>query len=126
MTRINKLCVSVAVFCILPAVMPEAGYADSTAPPADAVELRQNTPNPFNPHTVITYHIPGPCRVRLEVFDAAGRRVKILADRTRSSGDYSVNWDGRDSQGRQVASGHYFYRMRTERGALTRRLIVIK
>jgi flagellar hook assembly protein FlgD len=41
-------------------------------------------------------------------------------------GDQSIQWDGRDQNGNLVASGHYFYRMKTSRGTVTKRMIVIK
>ncbi|HTY39226.1 MAG TPA: VWA domain-containing protein [Bacteroidota bacterium] len=73
--------------------------------------LSQNYPNPFNPSTTISYSVPEEARVRLAIFDLLGREVKSLADAMRSPGTYSVVWDGKNSEGRTVESGVYFYRM---------------
>ncbi|HUU46537.1 MAG TPA: FlgD immunoglobulin-like domain containing protein [Acidobacteriota bacterium] len=105
---------------------------DSGGPPATDLgfTLMQNRPNPFvmyyDTETSIEYSLEKPTGVTLDIYNVLGRKVRNLIARSVGAGDHIVNWDGRDSQGRQVASGHYFYRMRTDRGALTRRLIVIK
>jgi hypothetical protein len=47
------------------------------------------------------------------VFDATGRTVRTLASGHQKAGFYSVNWDSRDSHGKQVPYGVYFYRLDT-------------
>jgi len=49
--------------------------------------------------------------VRLEVFDAMGRRVRMLADGPYPAGFHAQVWDQRDAQGRAVAAGVYLYRI---------------
>jgi len=49
--------------------------------------------------------------VRLAVFDAAGRLVRVLENGERPAGDYSVVWDGRDSWGSRVDAGVYYCRL---------------
>lgn len=75
--------------------------------------LMQNTPNPFNPSTVIRYAVMGDRRVRteLEVFNSLGQRVRTLVDEEQGEGFYSVVWDGRDDRGHLVSSGVYVYRL---------------
>jgi hypothetical protein len=74
--------------------------------------LHQNVPNPFNPATAIEYDVPSPGgKVTIEVFDVAGRLVKTLVSSHKSPGSWSVNWDGKDNNGRNVATGIYFYRL---------------
>ena len=80
-------------------------------------------PNPFNPETTLRLEIPAPATVRLDVYDAAGQRVRTLLSRPLSAGLHSVNWDGRDADGHAVGSGTYFVRLeapgfRTERKML--------
>ncbi len=88
--------------------------------------LEQNYPNPFNPTTSIRFFVPGPMRVRLEIFDTQGRRVRTLVDRAYAYGRHEVTWDGRDDRGRSVASGLYFYRLTTDGTTLTRKLTLLK
>ena len=54
--------------------------------------LSQNSPNPFNPATVITYALPGVSRVRITVYDSRGRLVQALVDKEQSSGRHTVKW----------------------------------
>jgi hypothetical protein len=99
---------------------------DPIAVPAAAIALGQNAPNPFNPRTVIGYYLPEPCRVRLEVFDAGGRRIAVLVDGTQAKGAYSVDWDGRSDGGAAVASGVYFYRLSAGKTSLSRKMILLR
>ncbi len=94
-----------------------------------AFSLMQNAPNPFNPSTTISYSLPKdtePVRVKLTVYDIRGRTVSVLADRVQDGGDYTVNWDGTDEAGRQVASGVYFYRLRAGSFTATRKMVMLK
>jgi hypothetical protein len=73
--------------------------------------LFQNSPNPFNPQTNITYDIPegDSRRVRLKVYNVRGKLVKNLVDEIKEAGRYTVHWDGRDNRGRKLGTGIYFY-----------------
>jgi len=79
--------------------------------PGMGLMLGQNVPNPFNPDTVITYHLPERTRVRLDVFDLQGRRLARLRDEVQDAGRHQVRWDGRDAGGRPVGSGTYLVRV---------------
>lgn len=77
----------------------------------DKFELLQNYPNPFNPTTTISYSIPKPEKVTLEIFDILGQRVAVLKNENQSPGFYSVKWNGMNQNGEFVATGVYFYRL---------------
>ena len=49
--------------------------------------------------------------VRIEVFDLQGRLIRRLADQRYEPGQWSVDWDGRDSRGNRVAGSVYLCRM---------------
>jgi len=70
-----------------------------------------NYPNPFNPQTTIEFYTPNAREVRAEIINAAGQRVRVLADRYFSEGFHSLIWNGRDDSGRKAAGGIYFYRL---------------
>ena len=107
-------------------------------------ELLQNYPNPFsaggavpagrqgsafggNPTTTITFKLPRGAQVRLEVFSVLGKIIRRLADGPLNAGIYSVEWDGRDDGGQQVASGVYFNCLLIDgRFVHTRRLSLIR
>lgn len=90
--------------------------------------LYQNRPNPFNPTTEIRFDVSGAGdpRVRLVVYDVAGRAVRMLIDDRRSAGSYTVGWDGRGDAGGMLSSGVYYYRMRVGNLVQTRKMMLLK
>jgi hypothetical protein len=71
--------------------------------------LFQNAPNPFLSSTRIAFSLKEAGHLRLSVFDAKGRLVRVLVDEVRRSNHYVESWDGRDRSGRAVPAGMYFY-----------------
>ena len=89
--------------------------------------LEQNYPNPFNPRTTITYGLPVRTHVRLAVYNALGQKVRTLVDQEQISGVHIVAWDGLDDGGGQLASGIYFYRLKTQDGfTATKKAVLIR
>ena len=68
-------------------------------------------PNPFHGFTSIRFRTPAAGRVKLEVFDTAGRRVRTLLDRDVDAGWKDVRWAGLDDDGRALPSGTYLVRL---------------
>jgi hypothetical protein len=89
-------------------------------------QLSQNFPNPFNPTTRIAFSLPRSLNVRLEVFNLLGQKVKTLIDQHFSAGQHSVEWDGTDDSGDEVASGVYFYRIRAGDFSDARKMLILK
>ncbi|MBN2357507.1 T9SS type A sorting domain-containing protein [candidate division KSB1 bacterium] len=77
----------------------------------EAYALLQNYPNPFNPQTHIEFHLPQPGEVRLSIFDIQGREVRRLLQGYVSAGRHNMTWNGRDTTGKLMPSGMYFYRL---------------
>ena len=75
-------------------------------------ELQQNYPNPFNSSTVIRLDLPKDGEIQLVVYNLMGQKVAELIDGPRQAGSYTLRWDGRDLEGRELASGVYVYRLR--------------
>lgn len=73
--------------------------------------LAQNYPNPFNPVTIVRYSLPVRSRVRLEIYDLLGRKLKTLVDAEEEAGFRSTEWDATDGTGVPASSGIYFCRM---------------
>ncbi|MEO0114372.1 MAG: FlgD immunoglobulin-like domain containing protein [candidate division WOR-3 bacterium] len=71
-------------------------------------------PNPFGKGTLISYGLPIASNVKLAVFDATGRNVRTLTETSQPAGRYSVIWDGKDQQGKDLANGIYFIRMKAD------------
>jgi hypothetical protein len=93
---------------------------------ASGIRLLPSTPNPFRLDTAIHYTLPAAVDVHLAVYDAAGRLVRVLESARRPAGSHRVVWDGRSGDGRRVAGGVYFYRLRAGGEALTRRAILTR
>lgn len=89
-------------------------------------ELAQNYPNPFNPNTTIRFVLPRNDKVKLIVYDLLGRKVKTLIHATMSSGRHVAMWDGTDDYGYPVASGMYFYKLKTKHYTKVRKMVLMK
>ncbi len=85
-----------------------------------------NYPNPFNPETTISYNLPSESFVTLEIYNLKGQVVNRLVSDSQPSGMHKVVWKGTDQQGRAVASGFYFYRLKTKDNQLTRKILLMK
>jgi subtilisin-like proprotein convertase family protein len=104
---------------------------DITGAPGDVVPatfaLAQNSPNPFNPMTEISFSVPQNAGlVRLEIFDVRGQKVRTLAQEALAAGQHTRTWNGRHDDGRQVASGVYFYRLSGRDFHQTRKMVVVQ
>jgi hypothetical protein len=73
-----------------------------------ALELRA-APNPFNPATRVSFDLPEPGEIILQVFDARGRRVDSLINGWRDAGPVNVTWDGTNQRGRRQPGGVYLF-----------------
>ncbi|MBI5836888.1 MAG: T9SS type A sorting domain-containing protein [Candidatus Eisenbacteria bacterium] len=73
--------------------------------------LGQNRPNPFSRTTAVRFDVPQASRVRIEIFDVAGRLVRRLVDGRYQPGNWLASWDRRTEDGGLASTGVYFYRM---------------
>ncbi len=94
-------------------------------------QLLQNYPNPFNPETWIPYQLSAESPVSVSIYDTTGVLVRTLPLGIQSAGFYNSReraayWDGRNDAGEHVASGLYFYQLRTPTFHQTRRLVIVK
>ncbi len=94
--------------------------------PASGTRLAQNIPNPFNPSTTIRFSLAARGHATIAVFDAGGRWVRTLVDDDRAAGDHAVQWDGRDTGGRPVASGVYFCRLTSGSAIVSKKMVLLK
>jgi hypothetical protein len=89
-------------------------------------QLDQNFPNPFNPETEITYHLPEQQEISLIVFNLIGQQVKTLVNTSQAAGSYSVAWDGTDRFGSKVPTGVYIYRLQAGKFVESRKMMLVK
>lgn len=83
--------------------------------------LAQNTPNPFNPSTMIGFSLPAQGHVRLTVFNALGQEVATLVDGERPAGSHVARWDAMNQP-----SGAYFYRIESGSFVETKRMMLVR
>ena len=81
----------------------------------------QNYPNPFNPSTTIRYALPQRSHVTLSIFNTFGQNVATLVNETQEPGYHDVRFDGSN-----LASGVYFYRIKADEYAATKKLLLIR
>lgn len=92
-----------------------AGVSDEQGAPS--VSLLSVSPNPFNRSISFRLDVRTHSNVRIQLFDLAGRMVKVACDQACEPGVAALNWDGTTLQGNLAASGVYFYRVEAD-GAL--------
>ncbi len=82
--------------------------ANETSEVPDAsVKIYENYPNPFSSSTTIPLELESPTYVLAKIVDLSGRTVKILSDGQKEAGRYAIQWEGKDENGAEVASGTY-------------------
>lgn len=89
-------------------------------------ELKGNFPNPFNPSTRIVFNLNRTSEVKLSIYDVSGELVRNLVKQPLAAGEHRVQWDGNNQSGEPVSSGIYIYRLKTELGSGSRRMLLLR
>ena len=85
-----------------------------------------NYPNPFNPETTITFNLPVSGKIKLEIFNIKGQKVKTLMDCTTVLGTYECNWNGEDEAGKSVSSGQYVVKLKQNDNVTATKIMLLK
>lgn len=88
--------------------------------------LAQNRPNPFNPATTIEFGLPEPGRVELSIYNLRGQLVRRLVASEFPAGRHEAVWDGRSQLGVPMASGIYFYWLKSDTFDAKKRLVLLR
>jgi hypothetical protein len=104
--------------------------------PGAAAGLDENVPavalgtsasaNPSTGPWRLSFELSTGGRVHVDVFDATGRLMRQLMDGPLPAGDHSLMWDGRDDNGRDLPASVYLYRVSTEEGEMTGRIVLAR
>ena len=92
---------------------------DEDAPVSFAVA--QNSPNPFNPTTTITYSITEASHVTIDIFNVAGQKIDTIANEFMNAGNHSVTWNGNE-----FSAGMYFYTVKVGEFSKTVKMTLLK
>ena len=88
--------------------------------------LLENYPNPFNQGTSLTFTLPQPEHIRLEIYDSRGALVRLLQAGLVDAGQHRLFWDGRDEHGADLASGVYFCQLHGAGQAARHKLLLLR
>jgi hypothetical protein len=102
----------------------DAGNSELT--PGFTALLNQNYPNPFNPNTNISFVLEEASQVRIEVYNLKGQKVRSLVSGNYDSGEFIVNWNGKNDDNRDEPSGVYLYKMSASGNTQTRKMILLR
>lgn len=91
-----------------------------------ATSLNGNYPNPFNPETTIAFSLAKSSRVKLDIYNIRGQKVKTLVNERMDSGKHTAVWNGTDKNNRKVSSGVYLYRLTTDTHKFNNKMILMK
>lgn len=90
------------------------------------VVLLAPMPNPFNPRVRVRMGLPSRAHSTLQVYDAAGRRVRTLVNETLEPGFHDFVWDGTSDSGSDAASGVYFFKLTTPKVDTSRKATLLR
>ena len=106
-------------------------YEYGSGPPSDIIgqkdfipktfSLSQNYPNPFNPITTIKFGLPKSSKVKLEIYNILGQKVKTLLNNQVKAGYHTLTFSGV-----QLASGMYFYRIEASEFNKVKKMLLLK
>ena len=93
----------------------------------DEFALNQNYPNPFNPSTQISFDVPqGGEHIMLNIYNILGQNVSTLVNGVMNPGTYTMEWNATDETGNPVASGIYFYELRSSSFTARKKMLLIR
>ena len=98
----------------------------SQNPVPEKFVLKSAYPNPFNPEIHITFGLPEQRKVRVDIFDITGRRVRTLFQGTRKAGWHTLTWNSTTDQGIPASSGTYILRIQAEEDGISRKIILLR
>jgi len=91
-----------------------------------AYSLLQNSPNPFNASTTISFTLPASSFTQLIIYNITGQKVRQLVAETMTAGIHNVMWDGMDDSGNAVSSGVYISQLSNGKLVANGRMVLMK
>ncbi|MBM3313435.1 hypothetical protein FJY70_02445 [candidate division WOR-3 bacterium] len=111
-------------------VQVTSGVGISGSEPAPGVPrtvtLSRLGSSPFTGRVAIRYGLPRSADVRLQVYDACGRPVRVIVAGVGSPGYHTVVWQGADENGQDAPHGAYFVQLTADGVTLTDKLVKLE
>ncbi len=98
----------------------------SQKPEISKLILHQNYPNPYKHNTTISYAIPKSGTVSLKIYNIKGQLVKTVVNEHKEKGYYTEIWDGRNDNGKKLANGIYFYKIKIEGKSKVKKMLLLR
>ena len=102
-----------------------ASVQASTDVPEDFV-VKQNYPNPFNPITNIDIELKEMSHLKISIINTEGKEIKVISNQNYSAGRITSQWDGSNADGRLMPSGIYYYRLKSDKSVISKKMLLIK
>lgn len=102
---------------------PVDNYDEDIAP---VVSNIGNYPNPFNPETTISFNMSKAGNASVAIYNLRGQLVNTLVNGEVAAGNQSVVWNGNDTNNKSVASGVYFFRVKTDNQTISKKMVLQK
>ncbi len=83
--------------------------------------VEQNMPNPFKGQTTIAYTLADAAKVNVTIIDINGKVITTLLNENQQQGRHTVEWNAGN-----LATGTYFYQIKTDHALITRKLELVK
>jgi len=99
-------------------ISSKVGVAESQP---SAFSVAQNSPNPFNPTTAISFTLVKPGNVTVDIFNSAGQKVDTIVNTTMTAGSHSVTWNAS-----KFSAGVYFYTVKSGEFSKTMKMTLLK
>ncbi len=90
------------------------------------IKFLRNYPNPFNPETTIQFSLSEQSEVEIVIFNSKGEKIKNNVSGNYPAGTHYVLWNGKDERNNPVASGIYFYQIKSENSVKMNKMILMK
>jgi len=84
-------------------------------------ELAQNYPNPFKEKTTIKYCVPERVKIRLELLDLDGNKLRTLVDEIKEAGTHKI-----EIKANELNSGEYLYKLESRDYFESKKMVVLK
>ncbi|MGC9337541.1 MAG: PKD domain-containing protein [Candidatus Cloacimonadia bacterium] len=97
------------------------GMAEDDSSLPSKVTLKSNHPNPFNKETIISYGLPKPDKVELQIYNIKGQLVQTLVNDNKPAGNHTVEWNAEN-----MSSGIYFYKLSTNDTTFVKRMLLMR
>ncbi len=109
---------------IIEVYFPPSGNNNDLIP---AITVLNNCfPNPFNPETCINFDLAEPGKVKIDIYNIKGQKIKTLINEWLAADSYNVSWNGTDAGNHRLASGIYFCRMQSAKYSSIKKMILLK